>query len=210
MQRGPETAEVLLQAGMDLAGAGGPEAVLLREAGRLAGVASSTAHWHYATAVAFKLDVRARAEGFFMTVAEDELLQEFGPDAQAREWSALLPRLEVLAMALVEAAHDAPGLFLMAQWAPVLDSRADATAGQAWPPLLRNVLVRELEHLAPTTVQQEVITSLFATSAQGLAWAAATRSCGYDDLARRENHARRLARLYHREASPEAATGSER
>src|SRR5438105_2827841 len=63
----------LLQAGIELAKAGGPTAVALREATRRAGVAPNAAYRHFASQQALLQAVRAAALSAVAQAMEDEL-----------------------------------------------------------------------------------------------------------------------------------------
>ncbi len=99
---------VLLEAGMDLARAGGPDAVVLREATRRAGVAPNAAYRHFASREALLQAVRAAALAAVAGAMEAELasLPAGLPPADLARASVRAVGTGYLRFALAE-----PGLF---------------------------------------------------------------------------------------------------
>ena len=82
--------QALVQAGMGLARVGGPEAVVLREATRRAGVAPNAAYRHFANREALFDAVRAAALGALAQAIEQEMEAARGIDDMAQRSRALL------------------------------------------------------------------------------------------------------------------------
>jgi AcrR family transcriptional regulator len=98
----------LLDAGMELARAGGPDAVVLREATRRAGVAPNAAYRHFASREELLQAVRAAALSALAVAIETELAtlrHGTRPDEYARA------SLRAVGTAYVRFALSAPGLF---------------------------------------------------------------------------------------------------
>ena len=76
----------LLQAGLELARAGGPEAVVLREATRRAGVVPNAAYRHFASRHELLKAVRAAALAAVATAMEDELAA-LGPEKRGARYA---------------------------------------------------------------------------------------------------------------------------
>lgn len=82
--------QALVQAGLELARAGGPEAVVLREATRRAGVAPNAAYRHFANREALFGAVRAAALGALARAIEQEMDAARGIEDAAQRSRALL------------------------------------------------------------------------------------------------------------------------
>ena len=74
----------LLDAGIDLARAGGPEAVVLREATRRAGVVPNAAYRHFGSRQALLQAVRAAALAALAAAMEAELARSAPPTCTSR------------------------------------------------------------------------------------------------------------------------------
>jgi len=119
----------LLEAGVELARHGGPEAVVLREATRRAGVVPNAAYRHFASREALLLAVRAAALSAAATAMEAELA------AVPRDGSPVeIARASVRAIGAgyLRFAQEQTGLFRTAFGAPVkLSNPPDAAKGGA-------------------------------------------------------------------------------
>jgi AcrR family transcriptional regulator len=131
----------LVAAGLELARAGGPEAVLLREATRLVGVVPNAAYRHFADRDELLAAVCTAAMGELadrMSAGVARVRGRHGDAAAARR------RLGAIGAAYLEFAHEEPGLFAAAFAVPQQHAYAAATdgAGQDRTPLgqLRTVL----------------------------------------------------------------------
>ena len=98
----------LLEAGTELARGGGPEAVVLREATRRAGVAPSAAYRHFADRRALRDAVCSAAQATLAVAMEAELdgLPKGGDTAEAAR-----ARLRAVGTGYLRFAQDEPGLF---------------------------------------------------------------------------------------------------
>jgi AcrR family transcriptional regulator len=120
----------LLEAGIELARAGGPDAIVLREATRRAGVVPNAAYRHFASRQELLLAVRAYTlselaiaiENEIATLEEDPLSVEFARGC-----------LRAVGIGYLRFAHAEPGLFRTAFSVPLNDeSEADpARAGRS-------------------------------------------------------------------------------
>jgi AcrR family transcriptional regulator len=98
----------LLDAGLALARAGGPDAVVLREATRRAGVVPNAAYRHFASRHALLQAVRAAALAALATAMEKELTRQ----RRGREGAdAARAGLRAIGTAYLRFAHTEPGLF---------------------------------------------------------------------------------------------------
>jgi len=104
----------LIDAGVDLARAGGPDAVVLREATRRAGVSPNAAYRHFADRAELVNAVSDAAQGFAAAAMEAELAQLPPADdvASAQE------RLRAVGIGYLRFARDEPGLFRVAFGVP--------------------------------------------------------------------------------------------
>jgi AcrR family transcriptional regulator len=131
----------LVAAGLELARAGGPEAVLLREATRLVGVVPNAAYRHFADRDELLAAVCTAAMGELadrMAAGVARVRGRHGDAAAARR------RLGAIGTAYLEFAHQEPGLFATAFARPQQHAYTAATdgTGQDRTPLgqLRTVL----------------------------------------------------------------------
>jgi AcrR family transcriptional regulator len=101
----------LVAAGLELARAGGPDAVVLREATRMVGVVPNAAYRHFADRDELLAAVCEAAMGELadrMAVGVARVRGEHGDAAAARQ------RLRAIGVAYLEFAHEEPGLFATA------------------------------------------------------------------------------------------------
>lgn len=105
----------LLEAGITLARAGGPEAVVLREATRQAGVVPNAAYRHFANRGALLQAVRSAALARLAKAMEDELAQ-VPPDAAPAD--AARARLRAIGTSYLRFARQETGLFRTAFTVP--------------------------------------------------------------------------------------------
>ena len=98
----------LIEAGMEMAREGGPEAVVLREATRRAGVAPSAAYRHFADRRAL-LDAVCSAAQAALAVAIEEELAGLADDGNPAD--AARARLRAVGTGYMRFARDEPGLF---------------------------------------------------------------------------------------------------
>jgi AcrR family transcriptional regulator len=123
----------LVAAGLELARAGGPDAVLLREATRLVGVVPNAAYRHFADRDELLAAVCAAAMGELadrMAVGVARVRGKYGDAAAARR------RLGAIGTAYLEFAHREPGLFATAYAVPQQHAYAaaqDATGPDRTP-----------------------------------------------------------------------------
>jgi AcrR family transcriptional regulator len=120
----------LLEAGMELARQGGPEAVVLREATRRAGVVPNAAYRHFASRQALLLAVRAAALAAAANAMEAELAalpREGTPAERARA------AVRAIGAGYLRFAQEETGLFRTAFGAPVdvKDTTGDAKGGRS-------------------------------------------------------------------------------
>ena len=105
----------LVAAGLELARAGGPDAVVLREATRIVGVVPNAAYRHFADRDELLAAVCAAAMNRFGTrVAADVA----GVPGDRADPDAALERLGAIGSAYLRFAHDEPGLFATAFGVP--------------------------------------------------------------------------------------------
>ncbi|MCM0679135.1 TetR/AcrR family transcriptional regulator, partial [Micromonospora phytophila] len=98
----------LLDAGLAMARAGGPEAVVLREATRRAGVAPNAAYRHFADREALLHAVCSSAQSSLAVAIETELARvPADGDAVTRAWAGL----RAVGTGYVRFARGEPGLF---------------------------------------------------------------------------------------------------
>lgn len=120
----------LLEAGVELARAGGPEAVVLREATRRAGVVPNAAYRHFASRQALLQAVRAAALAAVATAMEAELaaLKTDGDPADAARAA-----VRAIGAGYLRFAQTETGLFRTAFGAPVdvEDAPAEAKGGRS-------------------------------------------------------------------------------
>ena len=111
----------LLDAGLDLAREGGPDAVVLREATRRVGVSANAAYRHYADRDALLGQVVSRAQSRaadVISAAMDAVPDDLPPGPRARA------RFRAVGVGYLRFAMDEPGLFRTAFAVPVDLSRA--------------------------------------------------------------------------------------
>jgi AcrR family transcriptional regulator len=113
----------LLEAGTELARAGGPDAVVLREATRRVGVAPNAAYRHFADRQALLEAVRSAAQSELAVAIEAELAKLPDQDDPA---SAARARLRAVSTGYLRFAQAEPGLFRTAFSVPV--DRRDAAS----------------------------------------------------------------------------------
>jgi AcrR family transcriptional regulator len=113
----------LLQAGTELARAGGPDAVVLREATRRVGVAPNAAYRHFADHQALLAAVRSAAQATLAASIEAELAKLPPHDDPA---SAARARLRAVGTGYLRFAQAEPGLFRTAFSVP--PDRQDTTS----------------------------------------------------------------------------------
>ncbi|MGW1811595.1 TetR/AcrR family transcriptional regulator [Streptomyces sp. NPDC002078] len=114
----------LSTAGVELAREGGPEAVVLREAARRAGVSPTAAYRHFASHADLLVEVKHRAQAALADAMEAALASTAGDaprDAGRGEQAAR--RLRAIGWSYVDFARDQPGLFRTAFCRPELTSR---------------------------------------------------------------------------------------
>lgn len=99
--------EALIDAGVALAAADGPDAVVLREAARRVGVSHNAAYRHFADREALLQAVSARAMSAFGQLMADRVAAA----ATGRSKVAAAARFEACGRAYVEFATTSPGLF---------------------------------------------------------------------------------------------------
>jgi AcrR family transcriptional regulator len=115
----------LVDAGLDMARDGGPEAVVLREATRRAGVTANAAYRHFADREALLHEVCTRAQSAVARSIEAELAQvrEQAPAARARA------RFRAVGIGYVRFARAEPGLFRTAFLFPADLRRSQSEEG---------------------------------------------------------------------------------
>jgi AcrR family transcriptional regulator len=102
--------EALIQAGVELAEEGGPEAVVLRAVARRVGVSHNAAYRHFADHDELRRAVSARAMGEFGVL----MVARIASAARGRSKAAAWARLNASGRAYVEFATTRPGLFRIA------------------------------------------------------------------------------------------------
>ncbi len=117
----------LLDAGIDLARAGGPDAVVLREATRRAGVAPNAAYRHFASRKELLNAVRAAALAALAVGMEREIALQAG-DVQSAE--AARASLRAVGLAYLRFAETETGLFKTA-FAGAPDAADHSMAGES-------------------------------------------------------------------------------
>ncbi|WP_242682570.1 TetR/AcrR family transcriptional regulator [Herbiconiux sp. SYSU D00978] len=113
----------LVEAGFAMARAGGPGAIVLREATRTAGVSPNAAYRHFADRNALMLAVSGVAQGLAADVMEQTLAQLPASGDPATDARA---RLRAVGRAYLRFARDEPGLFRTAFSVPEDMARAFA------------------------------------------------------------------------------------
>jgi AcrR family transcriptional regulator len=114
--------EALVAAGVDLARAGGPDAVVLRETTRRVGVSPNAAYRHFADRQALLKAVSDRALGFVADRIEDEVVAIPMTDAATHARSLL----RAVGTGYIAFAREEPGLFRTAFSVPDNLASADA------------------------------------------------------------------------------------
>src|SRR5579859_6969102 len=138
----------LVAAGVELARAGGPDAIVLREAARMVGVVPNAAYRHFAdrdellaaVATAAMRELAAR-----MTAGVGRVRGKHGDPAAARR------RLHAIGRAYLEFAHEEPGLFATAFALP-RQHAYDAADGTGQDPMPLDQLRAALDELADAGV----------------------------------------------------------
>jgi AcrR family transcriptional regulator len=158
---------VLLEAGIALARAGGPAAVVLREATRRAGVAPNAAYRHFANHDALLQAVRAAALSAVAKAMEDELAT-LAPDLPAPERARA--SLRAVGTGYLRFAQAETGLFRTAfvaagEWQPAQPDPAKAGPGGLNPFELLGAALDQL-------VRSGVMPSERRPGAEFLAWSA--------------------------------------
>jgi AcrR family transcriptional regulator len=120
--------QALLAAGIEMAREGGPDAIVLREATRQAGVSPNAAYRHFADRQALLVAVSAAAQGFVadsMESARQAIATSTDPVQDARA------RLRAVGQGYLASARTQPGLFRAAFTVPdnLMNSAAPAKAG---------------------------------------------------------------------------------
>jgi AcrR family transcriptional regulator len=120
--------QALLSAGIEMAQSGGPDAIVLREATRQAGVSPNAAYRHFADRQALLVAVSGAAQGFAadsMASGRDAVAPTGDPVADARQ------RLRGVGTGYLRFAREQPGLFRAAFTVPdnLANSGAPAKAG---------------------------------------------------------------------------------
>lgn len=156
----------LLEAGIELARSGGPDAIVLREATRRAGVVPNAAYRHFASRQALLMAVRAHALSRLAMAMEEEidaLEDQPGSPAFARAC------LRAVGIGYLRFAHAEPGLFRTAFSVP-LDDGADPDPSRAGRSGLNpfQLLGAALDRMAETGV----LTPERRQGAEYLAWSA--------------------------------------
>ncbi|HEY8590378.1 MAG TPA: TetR/AcrR family transcriptional regulator [Naasia sp.] len=111
----------LLEAGLDLARGGGPDAVVLREATRRAGVSPNAAYRHFADRAALLAAVSDAAQGLVADAMRDTVDAVDGGDSPA---AAARKRLRAIGSGYIAFAQHEPGLFRAAFTVPSDMSKA--------------------------------------------------------------------------------------
>lgn len=124
----------LIDAGTDLAREGGPDAVVLREVTRRAGVTPNAAYRHFTDKGALLWAVSLAAQSRLAAAMEDELSAIADDDAAARQNDAAMAqaRLRAVGAGYLRFAQTEPGLFRTA-FANHVDLRDAATGDSAGP-----------------------------------------------------------------------------
>jgi AcrR family transcriptional regulator len=117
----------LLEAGIELARSGGPDAIVLREATRRAGVVPNAAYRHFASRQELLMAVRAHALSKLAIAMENEI-----ESLKEKPGSAEFARgcLRAVGLGYLSFAHAEPGLFRTAFSVP-LDEGADSDPARA-------------------------------------------------------------------------------
>jgi AcrR family transcriptional regulator len=138
----------LLEAGVALAGEGGPEALVLREAARRVGVSHNAAYRHFANREDLLRAVADQARAELARTMRQRLAEV---DPADRTLDAAKRRLHLAGVAYIQFATDQPGLFRTAFTGPGLTAKdahhpptAGATSDQPGP---FEVLQRQIEQL---------------------------------------------------------------
>ena len=117
----------LLEAGLELARSGGPDAVILREATRRVGVAPNAAYRHFASREAWLLAVRS---GALAALAEAIEARMAALPAGLKPAERARAGLRAVGAAYLDFAQDEPGLFRTA-FAPCDDNLSAADLGRS-------------------------------------------------------------------------------
>ena len=120
----------LLEAGVELARSGGPDAVVLREATRRAGVVPNAAYRHFASRLALLQAVRAAALSAVARAMEEELA---GVDAACDPLALARASVRAVGTGYLRFAQSETGLFRTAFSTPVDvdDAPAEAKGGES-------------------------------------------------------------------------------
>ncbi|GAA6525281.1 TetR/AcrR family transcriptional regulator [Intrasporangium sp. DVR] len=156
----------LLEAGLDLARAGGPDAVVLREATRRVGVSANAAYRHFADRDALLADVVSRAQA----EAADVIAEAIGEvDGAGDPASRSRARFRAVGVGYLRFALTEPGLFRTAFAVPTDLSRSaspDAAGGCGRTPF--QLLSDQLDEMLATGV----LPAAERPGAELLAWSA--------------------------------------
>lgn len=107
--------EALIAAGLEMASAGGPDAVVLREATRAAGVSPNAAYRHFTDRQALVLAVSAAAQG----IAADRMSAEVDAVQRTADASSIArARFRAVGLGYLAFARESPGLFRTAFTVP--------------------------------------------------------------------------------------------
>jgi AcrR family transcriptional regulator len=137
--------EGLVAAGLDLARAGGPDAVVLREAARTVGVAPNATYKHFADRDELMATVCTAAMGELaarMAADVGRVRGKYGDPAAARR------RLRAIGRAYLEFAREEPGLFATAFALPHQHAYGATDSGTGQHPLPLDQLRAVLDELA--------------------------------------------------------------
>jgi len=145
----------LVAAGLELATAGGPEAVVLREVARSVGVTANAAYRHFATLSAFKRAVALKALTE-MGAAIAAHLDRVAATEPADPREAALTHLREVGRGYVQFALEQPGLFRIAMGEPsaLVLPASDVDHGPDWDgrPKPDHYLLAALHRLVATGV----------------------------------------------------------
>lgn len=160
----------LLDAGLELAREGGPDAVVLREATRRAGVAPNAAYRHFADRSALVEAVSNAAQGLAAAAIEAELATH----PPATDGASAEERLRAVGLGYLRFAREEPGLFRAAFGVPRdLDHAFDASkagpGGRTPFGLLAAVLDELVAHGAMPAERRQHAELLAWSSVHGLA-----------------------------------------
>lgn len=156
----------LLDAGVELARAGGPEAVVLREATRRAGVVPNAAYRHFANRQDLLHAVRGEALATLAQAMQQTTAASRLPDSSPL--AAARAGLRAVGAAYLRFALAEPGLFRTACWMPDPASATEGPADSEPPPGPLHLLGRALDHM----VEAGALPRERRPGAEHLAWSA--------------------------------------